>query len=118
MTLDESRLAPESVEPSLTVGVPPRDQSNAIKQSGSQPQQTDLEDSERRAELFRMIEELMPDQRRVVLLRFVEERSIREIASDLGRSEGAVKQLQFRALEHLRKRIRHLKHGATQSDEL
>jgi len=35
-------------------------------------------------------------------LRFVEEKSIREIARQLGRSEGAVKQLQFRALEKLR----------------
>jgi DNA-directed RNA polymerase specialized sigma24 family protein len=41
------------------------------------------------------------------LMRFAEERSIREIANALGRSEGAVKQLQFRALENVRKRIHH-----------
>jgi DNA-directed RNA polymerase specialized sigma24 family protein len=35
-------------------------------------------------------------------MRFAEEKSIREIATELGRSEGAVKQLQFRALEKLR----------------
>ena len=38
-------------------------------------------------------------------MRFAEEKSIREIADELGRSEGAVKQLQFRALENLRKRL-------------
>jgi RNA polymerase sigma-70 factor (ECF subfamily) len=36
-------------------------------------------------------------------MRFVEEKSIREIAAVIGRSEGAVKQLQLRALENLRK---------------
>ena len=45
-------------------------------------------------------------QRRVVLARFVEQRSIREIAQELRRSEGAVKQLQFRALETLRARMK------------
>jgi len=37
--------------------------------------------------------------------RFVEQRSTREIAEELGRSEGAVKQLQFRAIENLRERM-------------
>jgi RNA polymerase sigma-70 factor, ECF subfamily len=67
-----------------------------------QPQQTDLEQSERSASLFRLVEQLAEDQRRVVVMRFAEEKSIREIADALGRSEGAVKQLQFRALEKLR----------------
>ena len=35
-------------------------------------------------------------------MRFVEQKSIREIAQELGRSEGAVKQLQLRAIESLR----------------
>ena len=45
------------------------------------------------------------DQRRVIGMRFAEEKSIREIAQALGRSEGAVKQLQFRALQNLRARM-------------
>jgi RNA polymerase sigma-70 factor, ECF subfamily len=65
----------------------------------------DLEDAERRAYLFRMIDELPEDQRRVVIMRFADERSIREIADVLDRTEGAVKQLQFRALENLRKQF-------------
>jgi RNA polymerase sigma-70 factor (ECF subfamily) len=42
-------------------------------------------------------------------MRFVEGRSIREVAVALDRSEGAVKQLQLRALENLRKDAGH--HG-------
>ncbi len=38
-------------------------------------------------------------------MRFAEQKTIREIAAGLGRSEGAVKQLQFRALQHLRERM-------------
>ena len=66
----------------------------------------DLEQVERRARLFRAVDALPEDQRKVILLRFGEEKSIREIASDLNRSEGAVKQLQFRGLENLRARLR------------
>jgi RNA polymerase sigma-70 factor (ECF subfamily) len=67
---------------------------------------SDLEKVERRARLFSAVEALPEDQRKVILLRFGEEKSIREIASDLNRSEGAVKQLQFRGLENLRARLR------------
>lgn len=60
---------------------------------------------ERRAILAELVESLLPDQRTVVIRRFIEQRSIREIAQELGRSEGAVKQLQLRALENLRGKI-------------
>jgi len=65
----------------------------------------DLEEVERRARLFRAVYKLPDDQRRVIVLRFAEEKSIREIADELGRSEGAIKQLQFRGLENLRSRL-------------
>jgi len=42
----------------------------------------------------------------VILARFVEQKSIRQIAESLQRTEGAVKQLQFRALENRRTRFR------------
>ncbi len=70
-----------------------------------QPQQADLEQSERSEGVSRLVNELAEDQRRVLVMRFAEERSIREIAETLGRSEGAIKQLQFRALENVRKRL-------------
>ena len=74
------------------------------------PQETGYEEAERLAQLFRMVRELPEDQRRVVEMRFVEEKSIREIAGELRRSEGAVKQLQFRGLQSLRERMGE-KHG-------
>jgi RNA polymerase sigma-70 factor, ECF subfamily len=61
-----------------------------------------METIERRASLFRFVDRLPIDQRRVLVMRFGEERSIREIASAIGRSEGAVKQLQWRGLQTLR----------------
>lgn len=71
----------------------------------SQSQQGMLEEAERRAHLFRLVDALPGDQRRVVAMRFAEEKSISEIAAELNRSEGAIKQLQFRALQSLRKRF-------------
>jgi RNA polymerase sigma-70 factor (ECF subfamily) len=64
-----------------------------------------LEQIDARARLFRMVDELPGDQRRVIVMRFTEEKTIREIAGELGRSEGAVKQLQLRGLEGLRARM-------------
>jgi len=60
---------------------------------------------ENRARLFRLVDQLPGDQRRVIVERFVDERSIREIAGRMSRTEGAVKQLQLRALENLRKHM-------------
>ena len=67
---------------------------------------SNLEQVERCARLFSAVESLPEDQRKVILLRFGEEKTIREIATTLNRSEGAVKQLQFRGLENLRARMR------------
>ena len=48
---------------------------------------------ERRAVLAGLLSRLPKDQERVILERFVEQKSIREIAAGLRRTEGAVKQL-------------------------
>ena len=61
-----------------------------------------LEQLEDQARLFLQVDQLPEDQRRVIYMRFAEEKSIREIAQVMGRSEGAIKQLQFRGLETLR----------------
>jgi len=63
-------------------------------------------EAERRAMLYQLVDRLPADQRLVVMRRFVDQKSIREIAQELGRSEGAVKQLQFRALQSLRHQAR------------
>jgi len=87
-------------ESSLMVGLPFR-----MHAGSAQTQQTELEESERRAWVIRKVEELPDDQRRVVRMRFAEEKSIKQIADELGRSEGAIKQLQLRALQSLRKEL-------------
>ena len=60
---------------------------------------------ERRALLFRLVRSLPADQRRVIEMRFAQEKGVREIARELNRSEGAVKQLQFRAIQNLRAQL-------------
>ncbi|MBI1817025.1 MAG: sigma-70 family RNA polymerase sigma factor [Deltaproteobacteria bacterium] len=69
------------------------------------PEPVGLEEIEHRARLFRLVDLLPAEQRRVIVMRFAAEKKIGEIARELGRSEGAVKQLQFRALQNLRARI-------------
>ena len=88
------RLLRESVrEPAL--------QASALV-AGPEP---NLEQIETLARVYRLVDELPWDQRYVIRLRFAEEKSIREIAQKLSRSEGAIKQLQFRALQNLRARM-------------
>ena len=64
------------------------------------------DDVERRALLFRLVDTLPPVQRDVIVQRFAQQRSIADVARQLGRSEGAVKQLQLRAIEALRAQVR------------
>jgi RNA polymerase sigma-70 factor (ECF subfamily) len=60
---------------------------------------------ERRATLFRLVACLPEEQRRVVVLRFVDQKSVKEVAKEIRKTEGAVKQLQFRALSSLKARM-------------
>jgi len=85
-----------------------REQGHAIAgeaASGDPPADVEIERAEERARLFRFVDELPRDQRSVIVERFVHERSIGETAARIGRSEGAVKQLQLRALHGLRARM-------------
>jgi RNA polymerase sigma-70 factor, ECF subfamily len=63
------------------------------------------DETERNATLYQLVDRLPDTQRQVIHMRFVEQKSIREIAVALGRTEGAVKQLQFRAVETLRAQL-------------
>src|ERR1700720_2769294 len=56
--------------------------------------QISLEEIEFRAQIFRLVDTLPIDQRQVIAMRFVQEKSIRAIADEMGGTEGAVKQLQ------------------------
>lgn len=57
---------------------------------------------ERRRILYRAVVQLTPEQRLVIGCRFYFNMPVREVAVMLGKTEGAVKALQFRALDRLR----------------
>jgi RNA polymerase sigma-70 factor (ECF subfamily) len=71
----------------------------------TQPGIEQIEQVERITRVYRSVDALPWDQRYVIRMRFAEEKSIREIAQQMSRSEGAIKQLQFRALQTLRTRL-------------
>ena len=71
----------------------------------AQASPAEIEEVERRATLFKLVDTLPAEQKNVVVLRFVEEKSIKEVAKQIRKTEGAVKQLQFRALSNLRARM-------------
>ncbi len=52
--------------------------------------------------LRQAISQLTPEQATVIVMRFLEGYSIAEVAKAMGKTEGAVKALQFRAVERLR----------------
>jgi len=79
------------------------DDSGLIESAQVSP--AEIEEVERRATLFRLVNTLPDEQQRVVVLRFVEQKSIKEVAQEIRKTEGAVKQLQFRALTNLRARM-------------
>jgi len=82
-----------------------REVSDESQLDSAQTNPTEIEDVERRATLYRLVDTLPDEQRRVVVLRFVEQKSIKEVAREVRKTEGAVKQLQFRALTNLRARM-------------
>jgi RNA polymerase sigma factor (sigma-70 family) len=55
------------------------------------------------------IEDLTQDQQEVIILKFINERTNREIANLLNKNEEAVRQLQCRALKVLRQKFKDLK---------
>ena len=69
------------------------------------PEPVTDEDAERRAVLFDLLRTLPSDQQKVIGLRYAEQKSLREIAGEMNRSEAAVKQLHYRALENLRQQM-------------
>jgi RNA polymerase sigma-70 factor (ECF subfamily) len=52
------------------------------------------------------VRKLKPEQQDIIILRFVEDLSLKEIAEVIGKSEGAVKLIQHRALNQLRKLLK------------
>ena len=58
--------------------------------------------------LWQAVSTLPIVEQQVLVYRFAREMSIREIATTMGRTEGAVKQLLFRAVKRLRQRLQHI----------
>ncbi len=56
-------------------------------------------------ELLKLIDRLPPNQRQVIILKFIEGMDNREIAKIMGKSEGALRVMQMRALAALRKEL-------------
>jgi len=75
---------------------------------GSSPEEP-LEDDERRRRIAEALRELSPKHREVVLLRFYEGKSYREIADIVGVSEGTVKSRLHHALRQTGGRLQDLK---------
>jgi len=63
----------------------------------------DLE--EKTKKLLETIKSLKETEREVIMLRFVEDMPTKEVAEAIGKSEGAVKVIQHRALENLRRKL-------------
>lgn len=78
---------------------------DVVERAVTEQPEIDLERVEMLARIYRLVDHLPWDQRHVIRLRFAEEKTIREIAKEFSRSEGAIKQLQFRALQTLRARL-------------
>lgn len=58
--------------------------------------------------LWQAVSTLPSVEQQVLIYRFAREMSIRETATTMGRTEGAVKQLLFRAVKRLRQRLQHI----------
>jgi RNA polymerase sigma-70 factor (ECF subfamily) len=61
-----------------------------------------MEISLEQRDLLKVIDVLSPNQRQVIVMKFIEEMDNREIAETMGKSTGAIRILQMRALETLR----------------
>jgi RNA polymerase sigma-70 factor, ECF subfamily len=60
-----------------------------------------LTEGEQRAKIRAALEQLSPEQREVLVLRFLEELSLKEVGAVLGLREPAVRGRQFRAIQRL-----------------
>jgi RNA polymerase sigma-70 factor, ECF subfamily len=72
---------------------PPMEEQYAVRQAASM--------------LWQAVSTLPMAEHQVVVYRFARDMSVREIATTMGRTEGAVKQLLFRAVKRLRQRLQH-----------
>jgi RNA polymerase sigma-70 factor (ECF subfamily) len=85
------------VTTSLDEGIPLADR-------GTSPEEAALRLDDQQA-VARAIQTLSPDQQDVILLRFSEDMKLKDIGQVVGKTEGAVKALMFRALNSLKGKL-------------
>lgn len=82
----------------------PLDEGLQMVATGPSPEEAALALDDQQA-VMRAIQTLSPDQQDVVLMRFSGDMKLKEIAAVLGKTEGAVKALMFRALGSLKGKL-------------
>jgi len=82
----------------------PLDESTPLQAGGISPEEAALRLDDQQA-VARAIQTLSPDQQDVILLRFSAGLKLKEIAQVIGKTEGAVKALMFRALGGLKGKL-------------
>ena len=75
------------------------------QEAGGNPA-SDAMRGETKRQVTEAISRLSRDQQEIIILKFIEDRSNREISAVTGKSEEAIRQLQFRAIRALRRHIR------------
>jgi RNA polymerase sigma-70 factor (ECF subfamily) len=94
LIIDHQRRAQRIGWQSLSEEAPASEASNPIRQAENQTMEECL---------VKALEYLTEEQRQVILLKFIERRTNQEISKELGKPEGAIKSLQYRALAGLRR---------------
>lgn len=97
------KIARNAVVDHYRAGKPEVDLNHALEISGAVNLTADLEKKFDLEIVQEKIKELSPDYQDVLIMRFVEELSHKEIAAALDKTEGAVKVIQHRALIQLKK---------------
>lgn len=79
------------------------------REAGAEDDQPDARalQLERRETITRLLQELPPDQRKTIELRIIAGLPVKEAALAMGKSEGAIKMLQQRALKSMRELLIH-----------
>ncbi|NPA90587.1 MAG: sigma-70 family RNA polymerase sigma factor [Chloroflexi bacterium] len=95
VVVDHYRKKGRAQQVSLDTGLPLRAEKADPFQAAAKSLQVEA--------LREAINQLTPEQADVIVMRFLEGYSIAEVAERLGKTEGAVKALQFRAIERLRR---------------
>ena len=94
LVIDHHRRAKRIDWQNITEQAPANEASNPVRQTEKKTMELCL---------MAAMGKLTEEQRRVILLKFIERRTNQEIGKELGKPEGAIKSLQYRALAGMRR---------------